>query len=345
MDLFMIKKLRQTALFSIVAFIAFNIVILGLLAVGNNNLKRPHPLAKALFSIAEGVNDFYVVPFGRSFLSAPGRAIRDIFYNAGMSHIPQEDAEREIWWFRIRFAEFKLVYQRHLDFALQGPRNELKEQYQPWMAEIYNHLISPTWTSPLADDNFRKDRIPSYISTALLYVRDSVDIKSKFIDHNDSGFTHGFRFQKRYFKDVSSTQDIARIYEHYTTLKESFPKEYDQFESTPEGLKDSLFDYYSHTIFIARDIVQGKFNCQESAIKLWIESREKFPKSELFQGFRVIDLGHPEKKAALNQGLINIFYGLEDEEPSLLIGHTLQDQCSLLKDEKFKKLEYRNTIN
>lgn len=165
---------RRIARVLLYYFFLFNLIIYGLVA-SQQAISRPYPIAKLCMSGAVVMYKFYISPLTKVFgygnpLTKPFYLARDAFYHAGMKALPENDAEREMLWYLIRYSEFHELLEpvfRREDDAGKPVRN-LKELIR-WTDEIHEHAHAMTRYS-FRDSYFRKARFNIFYGTVWTYV-------------------------------------------------------------------------------------------------------------------------------------------------------------------------------
>lgn len=147
--------------------ISFIIINFGIFTVvcASQSIGRPNAKAKVFLSAATTINVLYIFPIYKVFgwnnlLAKPFYPIRDGLYNIGLSKLPANDGEREMWWFGVRFKEYDDFVSRNLMIYLKKYNKYTPEQiktFKEWSDEVYNH-IEPFATMEIYDKKFKKQR-------------------------------------------------------------------------------------------------------------------------------------------------------------------------------------------
>jgi hypothetical protein len=148
----------------IVFFVAFNLIVFPAVIV-DQSLGKPHAKAKVYMSAALIVDFVYIIfpskIFGaNNLISKPFYFVRNFLFNTGYELLPKSDAEKDLWWARIRFNEW---YHLHLE---------------------------PMAKLPIEDAEFRKIRFKIYRDVSWHYTRTNIALTRKmYYPTNSKGYT------------------------------------------------------------------------------------------------------------------------------------------------------------
>lgn len=157
-------------------FFLYNFLIFSYIALKAS--KEPiYPEARMYLRSAEKINNLYIFPLSRSFgwespITIPFYAIRDYLYNKGLSKLPVNEGEKEIWWYKIRYIEFRELVEKNLEeYCLNKyPQQYLydkKDDFIKWNNELYSH-IEPMAKAKIKDKEFRKQKLAVFVDLAVL---------------------------------------------------------------------------------------------------------------------------------------------------------------------------------
>lgn len=338
-------------------FIVVNLVLLGRYAVRENNLSRPHAKAKVLLSWAEMVNDVYVFPLSKTLgpvdikpdffkfvILGPAINIRNELYEAGIKEIPVQDGERDYWWTRIHFAEYRAIYAKPFAkfiLSLYGEKTTVLI-FKRQIEDLYQHLDELTKIKAIADPEIRSTRLSDYSGLAMYYMRNCEDFYSWFpkgeIYYKDKArnrhYSQDLKFNRPFFKDAQEqVKRISEVLAGWFRLKnaviKSHPQDYQTFSNSPDGLKEPLLIYEASTILLANKILNHHFNCNDPLIKLHQESQNPFPKRTHSYSMTPISLDRPQTGPGQPENYTSVFYDLQSMAQSKLVEQTLADQCAL----------------
>lgn len=156
----------------LVCFLAFNLVLFGTMIYKNANGK-PYAKAKAYNIAAVTINQTYIFPLSHLFgyknvLTIPFYGIRDALYNKSQSLYPNNEGEKEINWFTVRYAEYK-TFVHPLINDLMGWKPKTPKYKVPmiaaWIDELHEHL-EPFATMPIYDPDLKKFRYNMFVNFA-----------------------------------------------------------------------------------------------------------------------------------------------------------------------------------
>lgn len=177
------KKILKIIIQLFILFIVINIALFTTVII--NELKdKQYPKQKAILIASHTITRIYILPIGKHLgfqtpILIPFRFVRDCLYNKGISMLPKNSPEREVWWYNTRFLEyasvleptlFKWFVHREKPFSKQ----EI-EEINSWNNEVYKHILlfySIDFSNTIYKANhlnIYKDLIKSYIRSSALF--------------------------------------------------------------------------------------------------------------------------------------------------------------------------------
>ena len=148
----------KKALFKIGKFILLVHLVAYAVLVGKQTVGRPHFVGKVLMLGALSITKLYIVPISKvfgaySWPTKPFYVVRDGFYDLGWKALPDDDAERCMWWYSVRYTSeyFELVGEEILPYR-KGQKHQLTPvHFDRWTNELFKHL-GPLASLPLKDN-------------------------------------------------------------------------------------------------------------------------------------------------------------------------------------------------
>ena len=221
------------------------------------------------------INTLYLVPLTRTFginnpVLKPFTFARDSLYKKGLSYIPKDDAERGMWWCRVKFADFGQYYIWGL---LNKNENESVKKgkislYKNYLDEIYSNLINLSQTQKiLTNHEIKVKRYGFYVATFITYLNTLIDL---------SEYENQDKTLISLYKDKKQIQRITYLFNRTANLKTYVEK------SESEALKElSIQDSsstnanYSETLLISsitqlligNKLYTNKFICSDPYLK------------------------------------------------------------------------------
>lgn len=137
--------------------------------------------ARAYMAAAEQMNESFIFPLSHMThwehpITKPFYAIRDKLYNIGMSKFPKDEGEREIWWYKIKYVEYRdlvednlIAYEQKKDYAIPKFVYSKVGKFHEWNNELYSH-IQPIAKAKITDPDLAKFKLDMYVQAARLYV-------------------------------------------------------------------------------------------------------------------------------------------------------------------------------
>lgn len=259
-------------------FILFNVLIFALV-IATNSIGRPYPIAKVYLSSATTVFYVYIVPSTKIFgpyniLSKPFFPVVNFLYENGMKYLPDNDAERQIWWSRIRFNEFYHCVQptlldyigRRIDASKVNP-----EEYLRWTDEIYSHL-EPMAKLSIKDPVFKGLRFKTYNDIAWSYTRARGSLIYRIYSPINS---KKYPYNEAFVNNEKEINKLENVLDWYLALKEN-PENNKQVKSLLKSAKWHL-DYIlieRLTIeILASKIIHNEFKCN-NLVRLNLQARD-----------------------------------------------------------------------
>lgn len=244
--------------------------------------------ARAYMAAAEKMNDLYIFPLSHMThwehpITKPFYAIRDYLYYTGLSKFPKNEGEREVWWYKIRYVEFRelvednlVSYQLKKDYAIPKFVYSKVARFHDWDNELYNH-IKPIADSKITDKKLSKFKLDMFVQLSRLYV--SMDsllaIEPRFITYQK---IKDFIPKINWVSDKES-QKYDKIYRTYLNLL-TYSKKYDKLS----------YDYFYNDInnrrwgwFLAHEVSKNiitsrfynnKLTCDDFYLKLYADNQK-----------------------------------------------------------------------
>lgn len=225
------------------------------------NSKEWHSDTKRVNTYMAGaltINTLYLVPLSKmlnvtSPILKPFSFIQDSLYRKGLSFLPTDDAEKEIWWFKVKFIDF---YQ---DYSLAIiRRKENNSFFEKYLNGIYDHFYGLSHYKTI-NSEFRVKRYDIFISTAVIYINDTINLY-KISDKNLINL----------YTDESQMQKITDLFNWVTYLREYVEK------NEPKGI-ENLYNsdtFYSEMwlinsltqLIIGEEFYKNKNNCPKELL-------------------------------------------------------------------------------
>lgn len=281
------KKLFKGFAYFIVIFSIINLLIFTPIVV--NQLKSPrYPVARAYLKSAYMVNLLYIFPLSKIFgygnpLTWGFYPIKNTLYKIGISKLPKDEGEREIWWFNIRFVEYKTIvqpalmdsYKRDTTFKPLPPW-QIKS-LEKWHNELYSNILS--WPSvKIFNSTYKKEKLIRFIDLAEAYV-DSTSVlstKLQVTEHNNSSGWRSYPDHLPYAKpeDVKNYMNIISLFEKLKAGSAKNDKEsYDYFERNKRYYEDK-FLYETAYELIGSEAQWEKLLCNSPEIDIFVTSNK-----------------------------------------------------------------------
>lgn len=249
------KKLFKGLAYFIVIFSIINLLIFTPLVVNQLKSSR-YPVPRAYLKSAFMINQIYIIPISKIFgygnpLTWGFYPIKDGLYNSGMSRFPKDEGEREIWWFNIRFVEYKTIVQPALMASYtyndktykRLPRWQVKS-FEKWNDELYTHILS--WpNAKISDPTYKKEKLIRFVdlveayidSTSVLSTKLQITAKDYIIPPNDINFKLPYAKPE----DVKNYLNVINIYNNLKADSTINDKEsHDYFEKNKRYYEDKF---------------------------------------------------------------------------------------------------------
>lgn len=215
------KRFFKGFAYFIVIFTILNILIFTPIILGQFKNSK-YPVARAYLKSAFMVERLYIIPLSNLFgygnpLTWGFYPIKDGLYNAGMAKLPKDEGEREIWWFNIRFVEFKTVVQPTLSDSYtyndktykRLPRWQVKS-FEKWIGELYAHILS--WpNAKISDPKLKKEKLMRFLDLAEAYIKSTNILSTKLQISEQKHTTNDFPDHLPYAKPEAVKNYIAVV--------------------------------------------------------------------------------------------------------------------------------------
>lgn len=247
------KKFFKGFSYFIIIFSIINILIFTPIVI--NQLKSPrYPVARTYLKSAFMVERLYIIPLSEIFgygnpLTWGFYPIKDGLYNVGMAKLPKDEGEREIWWFNIRFVEFKTIVQPTLSDSYtyndktykRLPRWQVRS-FEKWNDELYSHILS--WSNAkISDPKLKKEKLMRFVDLAEAYVDSSYVLSTKLQISEQKHTTDDFPDHLPYPKPeaVRNFLNVVNIFNNLKSYSKKNDKEsYNYFEKNKKYEEDKF---------------------------------------------------------------------------------------------------------
>ncbi|CAG0946907.1 hypothetical protein ANRL1_03424 [Anaerolineae bacterium] len=235
---------------------------------------RPNTLSKLCMSGAVTLNVVYIFPLSGAFgydtiIAKPFCLVRDLFYKTGLASLPGNDAEREMLWYIVRYAEFEQLIAPQIDRYIEGKSTKNPKQLVLWTDEIYEHIHELPKKS-FRDPWFTARRYNIFCDVVWSYIAFRPSLVSELAGENKN--IHPFLKDP---KEIARIEEILRIFSTFREqIKTREPEGLKYFNSLPERWYGDLNVIYMATLYILvhRDIT-GTLSCDDPVVKLYLQTR------------------------------------------------------------------------
>lgn len=257
------KKAIIKKLITIIMFIiAINVSVFVSVWLQQCSNSKVHTKAKIYMSSAAVINIMYIYPIYKCFgwgndfsniIVFPFCIIRNFLYHQGLKNIPEDDGEREVWWFVIRFTEYdKFVtdtaYKMHTIHAhTVGYRTY--DKIKQFNDEVYEHILKLA-TLKIKDEYLKSRRYNMVVITLDEYhtgIICSIPRSKKDLNLRYKNRTQNEKFETLLNLFIKQTEYIKR----------EEPEAYDYFKNHTYNyyLEDYILVTYASSL-IESDLIQ-----------------------------------------------------------------------------------------
>lgn len=238
---------------ALIVFILINLFIFVPLVL--NQLKSPrYPVARAYLKSSFMVNQLYIIPLSKLFgygnpLTWGFYPIKEALYNKGISKLPKNEGEREIWWFNVRFVEYKTIVQPTLldsytynDKTYKPLPNWQVKSFERWNDELYFHILS--WpNAKISDPKLKKEKLMRFVDLADAYIVSTHILSTKLQISEQKHTTNDFPDHLPYPKP-EAVRNFLNIVNVFNNLKSDSAKNdkesYNYFEKNKRYEEDKF---------------------------------------------------------------------------------------------------------
>ncbi len=309
-----VRKNRVLKYFKILlsAFTAFNIVLF-LTVILNQSVNRPYPIAKAYMASSFIVNTYYFVPLSQTLgiddiLVQPFQSVRNYLYNEGVKNLPENDAEKDYWWYRVKFYEFEKIHIYNLYNYFQSKKNKKpfdNSYYQNWFSDIYSHIVSMA-NKKTKDTKIKKRKVIDFVSLSTKYLT----VKRLYL-YNVKTFKNDknkFSYESPILSDNKEVDKYKNILSLYLTKVDK------NFQNTIGNIEKKDATYYLKNYFfyklnmriVGNKIINKEIDCNDRNFLNYLKSRKVLKDS----------VKNKKTKKSRKEGLQNL---LNQEESSFIL--------------------------
>lgn len=212
--------------------------------------------------------------------------VKDVLYNVGMSKLPKNEGEREIWWYNIRFVEYKLVVQSTLDDSYTYNDKSYKplpgwqvRSFEKWNNELYQHIQSFP-KAKISDPNFAKTKLMIFLDLVDSYIDATyvLDTKLQITQDGYSKEAHKDHLPYPRPKAVKNYMNVIGIFNKLKLDSAKNDKEsYNYFEKKKKYEEDK-FLYVATLELLKSESQWGKISCGSPEVNIFAESHRNLRK-------------------------------------------------------------------
>lgn len=266
------KYFLRLALF---LFLLFNLVVYGKVA-SKQAIGRPNVIAKLCMSGAVTLNTIYIFPLSKilgyqNIIVKPFYLARNVIYQSGLYFLDNNDAEREMLWYIVRYNEFEELIVPQIDRYIDDKPSINPAFLVEWIDEVYQHIKTIPLNS-FKDEWFNSRRFNIFCDIVWNYVALRPALLSQLAGENEN--LHPFLKDK---KEISRIEDVLRDFMDFRgRARAQEPEGLKYFYSLPERWYGDLEIIHTATLYILvhRDIT-GTLTCADPLLGLHLETRNK----------------------------------------------------------------------
>ena len=267
----------------LVCFFILNLFAFGI-PIAKKSVGKPYAMAKAFNVAAATVNIVYIFPLSHIFgyknmFTLPFYGIRDILYNTSQSLYPENEGEKEVNWFTVRYAEFETLLLPIVRRDSGDMRILYYKKYDKvlleWIDELHDHL-KPFATEKIIDPAIRKLRFNLFVNYAFEAYFDRYTLVDTILSEKPE---NKYKLSP-ILKNKEQMQKIEDALIYYNKLKD-YAKKNEQ-----DGL--DFFKYHTNNFYVEdflkwqvsskvlkSKLVNDRFSCNDPYIKTMGESFSK----------------------------------------------------------------------
>lgn len=244
--------------------------------------------ARAYMAAAEQMNETFIFPLSHMthwehLITKPFYGIRDKLYNVGLSKFPKNEGEREVWWYKIRYVEYRelvednlVAYELSKDYAIPKFVYSKVSRFHDWDNELYNH-IQPIANAKITDKKLSKFKLDMFVQLSRLYV--SMDsllvLEPRFIAYQKTGYPIP---QINWVSD-KEVQKYDEIYQTYVKLLDYSKKhEKDSYDYFYNDINRKIWAWFlAHEVsenIITSRFYNNKLICDDKYFELYVDTRK-----------------------------------------------------------------------
>ena len=277
------KRVKLTIFFVFLFFFLMNLVI-NLNVILHHTVGRPYPPAKILLSTATYMTHFHIAPLEgiagvNSPIVQPFIYLRDRLYDWGQGFLPEDEAERLIWWDIIYSKQFDRRYMSKIDTLELNEMIEKESNVKlafDFTDKLYENYIKLSKYKRLEDSEFRKARYLKFIDSFALnyiYYRLRMYNRKAFKDGAPLNFADKNPFLNN-DKEIQRIKNILSIYFNFKEYSEKYEKEGIDYIKRNYPIKEDELIVRLATLILGNQINKQKLDCNSKYVRLYKDSRE-----------------------------------------------------------------------
>ncbi len=280
-----IKTIKVIGVF-LIFFIILNSLIFTPIVLTQLKSKR-YPVARAYTSSAFRINQIYIYPLSKifgygNFLCWPLYPIKDYLYNTGISKLPPNEGEREIWWFNVRFTEFKLIVEPTLSDSYTYNDKTYKplpawqvKSFTKWNEELLSKIKS--WPNiKISDPKLKKEKLMRFLDIASTYRRTSAILWTKLkITRSDYIKRKNVNLPGVSKELIEQYKDVINIFNRFKLYSKKNEKDsYEYFQKMKKYEEEKFLLNLGRTILRSK-MQKEALTCEDPMVYFYAENWKK----------------------------------------------------------------------
>ena len=280
------KNIKAILLKIVCLFLVANLVLFGT-AIYKYTVGKPYPKAAAFLGSSQVMTWVYLIPLEKVFgpdnpLLSPISWSRNKLYDTGMSYLPPDAGERQIWWFLVKAAEFSSIddveWRKLLKIDKTKKINKsVAAKYMSWTDEVYKQLSLLEKNRSFKNEEHKSLNFETFVEFSDYYISVRPMIKLKWDGYTvtkivSNSFTNSTSEVKKFQNILDWLDDLER----YT--REINPRYIENFKSTPYWEEKPKIQLQVTTHILTYKLLNHQFQCADPLVQKYLESRSSIVK-------------------------------------------------------------------
>lgn len=236
---------------------------------------QPHFKEKIMMRTAVALNEVYIFPLSKIFgnhniLTAPFYSVRNKLYNTAYNMYPKTEAEKDMFWYVIKFPEYEKLYSpMYMKYFNNDSQKLVKDNTLfDWTDELYQHAISLS-NSTISDSDYNKAIFKAFNDVTFFYISDRPLLYRAKYNYNYINLINNNNEIYRFNNLLFAHEKLKKYCQKYN--QKSLDKFYEDFQIYHH---EALNTQNSLVYILSNKFITHTLECNDPMINQYIDSEK-----------------------------------------------------------------------